>query len=77
MVKKCLLLIYLFNYLHHVFNNTDVLKHPDEKTYTYLLSVGDSDLDQLKTPSTIEMEYGAGKKKFIKYNNVIYYHKHI
>lgn len=68
---QCVLLIYLFKYLHHVFNNADVLKHP-QKMYTYLLSVGDSDLDQLKTPSTMEIEYEAGKENtFIKCNNVI------
>ena len=33
------------------------------KDGTYLFSVGDSDLDQLKTPSTMEMLCGAGKKK--------------
>ena len=33
------------------------------KDNTYFLSVGDSVLDQLKTPSTMEILYGARRKK--------------
>lgn len=37
------------------------------KDKAYLLSVGFSDLDQPKTPSTTEMLFGAAKKKIYMY----------
>lgn len=47
----------------YVFIEVKMLKCAEEILKTYFLSVGDSFLDQLKIPSTMEILYMAGWKK--------------